>query len=469
MSTITLTSDYGYKQYKISSGLSSGSLLDASDASWIVSNSGTQNPYPVQVINAGSGTIVRGGTINGTISQTADWRTTYDLGNSAAIRVENSPGVIIDDWRIDKAWDAIRIAGGSSNFVIDDAYLTNIRDDAVENDAVLSGTIRDSLFDGVFSGVSLGDGAKANGSNNTVTMDGVLMRMKSYEYKGKITHVSPIKANNDAPETTPDLRFINTVIAIEDPNHDGQGRLKIAWDHVVESRGNVFLNLSDKPLPSNYPKPPAGWTILQGQAARDYWNKAKSAWLDAHDGTGDTAPAPTPVPTEPAPMPEPVPTPTEPTPTNPSTIKGTSRSDSLKGTSKGETIEGLGGNDILWGKGGADILKGGSGKDIFVFDTALGSGNVDTIVDFNVKDDTIYLDNAIFKKLGSGSMSNPKKISSGYFEIRDRATESNDFLLYNKKTGQLLYDADANKPGAPVEIAKMAPGLNLTSYDFYII
>ena len=48
---------------------------------------------------------------------------------------------------------------------------------------------------------------------------------------------------------------------------------------------------------------------------------------------------------------------------------------------------------------GNDVLIGGKGKDVFVFSTALNKAtNLDRITDFNVKDDSIYLENDIFKK-----------------------------------------------------------------------
>ncbi len=48
-------------------------------------------------------------------------------------------------------------------------------------------------------------------------------------------------------------------------------------------------------------------------------------------------------------------------------------------------------------------------KDVFVFDAALSVWNADTITDYQVKDDTISLDRAIFKAISTGSrLSNPQ-------------------------------------------------------------
>ena len=57
--TITLSGDYKYKSYK-AQGLTS-TLIDASDASWIVSNSGSQtNRYPVSVYDGSDVSLVGG-------------------------------------------------------------------------------------------------------------------------------------------------------------------------------------------------------------------------------------------------------------------------------------------------------------------------------------------------------------------------------------------------------------------------
>jgi Ca2+-binding RTX toxin-like protein len=111
---------------------------------------------------------------------------------------------------------------------------------------------------------------------------------------------------------------------------------------------------------------------------------------------------------------------------------------------------------------------------VFVFNARLGTSktdrkvNFDKIADFNVKDDTIWLDNAIFKKLGKGSEIKPGKLNKSYFES-GQADDRNDYLLYNKKTGILSYDADGSGAKAAVEFAQLGKNLKLTYKDFFIV
>ena len=59
-------------------------------------------------------------------------------------------------------------------------------------------------------------------------------------------------------------------------------------------------------------------------------------------------------------------------------------------------------------------------------------------MDFNPAEDVFYLENAIFTKLGSGSLSNPRKIWGTNLEdgAGAKANDNNDFLVYDKNTGQ---------------------------------
>jgi len=148
---------------------------------------------------------------------------------------------------------------------------------------------------------------------------------------------------------------------------------------------------------------------------------------------------------------------------------GTSGNDILFGELGNDTLSGGAGNDRLHGDLGRDRISTGSGKDVVVFDQKPSSGNRDTITDFDPKKDSLYLDNAFFKKLGKkGSLEKPAKLSKTYLEF-DTADDANDYLIYNRKTGVLSYDADGNKAGKAVEIAVFTNKPKLTYADFFVI
>lgn len=275
-----LSGNYGYEQYR-ESGFATGDTIDASDASWIVSNIGDNlNRYPFLIEESGSGLIINGGTINGEVPLDMDWEDAYV--NSAAVLVRDGEDVVIQDWVITRAWDGIRLNFESDGFLIDNVWMSEIRDDAIENDDGSGGTISNSLFDGIFAGISLADeGTPADAVDKVVTIDGVLLRMEPYLYKGEVTHFSPLKIEDSSPR----LEITNSVFAVDSPDHRGLDRQEIGWEKIDVSENNYFLNLSDEPFPSDYPLPGEGWTILQGQEARDYWESVKSDWIAEFEGT----------------------------------------------------------------------------------------------------------------------------------------------------------------------------------------
>ena len=156
---------------------------------------------------------------------------------------------------------------------------------------------------------------------------------------------------------------------------------------------------------------------------------------------------------------------------NPEVTAGSADNDVFKGGAANDRLGGGLGNDILWGGLGKDTLTGNAGKDIFVFSTRPNKKtNLDKIVDFNVKDDTIWLDNAVFTKLGrSGSEAKPVKVNKKFFTIGDTAKDANDHLIYNKKKGILYYDVDGIGSKAAIEITTTKKNLKISINDLFVI
>ncbi|AOF94103.1 hemolysin-type calcium-binding repeat family protein (plasmid) [Sinorhizobium sp. RAC02] len=147
-------------------------------------------------------------------------------------------------------------------------------------------------------------------------------------------------------------------------------------------------------------------------------------------------------------------------------IKGTGNAgnNALLGNSGNNVLNGGAGNDTLNGGLGKDMLIGGSGQDTFVFDTALRSTDIDTIGDFIVKDDSIWLDDDIFSKAGKVG-----DLAVDAFYVGARAHDESDRVIFDKKTGKLWYDADGSGKGGAIQFALLDKGLVVTAADFDII
>jgi Ca2+-binding RTX toxin-like protein len=150
-------------------------------------------------------------------------------------------------------------------------------------------------------------------------------------------------------------------------------------------------------------------------------------------------------------------------------VWGGDGNDTLIGGNGNDTLDGGVGDDRIWGGLGKDVLTGGAGKDIFVFDYKPSKSHADRITDFNYRQDTIYIENSYFKKFGSGSITKPGKLKSQFFKVGTKATDANDYIVYNKKTGVLYWDKDGSGGAKAVEIAYLKKGATLTVSDFLII
>jgi Ca2+-binding RTX toxin-like protein len=140
-----------------------------------------------------------------------------------------------------------------------------------------------------------------------------------------------------------------------------------------------------------------------------------------------------------------------------------SGSDLLTGLDGTDTLIGAEGLDTLNGGKGSDTLTGGDSEDAFVFAGPGTLSGVDTITDFEVGFDDIWLSAATFRKVGPQGDLTADRFALG------SATEGDDRIIYDAATGALSYDADGNRSGAAVQFAQLATGLALTHTDFLII
>jgi VCBS repeat-containing protein len=149
--------------------------------------------------------------------------------------------------------------------------------------------------------------------------------------------------------------------------------------------------------------------------------------------------------------------------------------DSLSGGAGNDTLSGGAGNDTLSGGAGNDSLIGGVGEDWFRFDTALATAGVDAVADFVTGTDKIVLSAAVFGQFVAG-VSAGAAITNANLVVGSGATAkptlATNYLIYDKATGALSYDADGSGSGAAVQFAKITlvgTTSTLASTDFVIV
>jgi hypothetical protein len=289
--TVLLTGDLGYEAQVVRQ-LDAGSEVDAQLALFRVANSGIRQPsdavscdsgnlpvnrYPLQ-IRESPGVTLHGGLFAGEVPLMSDWQSTYC--NSAAAALRSSPGAKMEYLRMRRVWDAVRMSEDSDGFVLRESWISEVRDDCIENDHLNSGVIEDMLLDGCFSGLSMRPpkGEDRSPTGGAVVLNGVLARMESYIYKGQLRHGPPFKVD----EVGPLIEIHNSVIAMDDPHMVAKLRLSIGWTRIGSCSGNLLLWTADTPWPDNFAKPPACFRLVEGAEARALWHEARRNWIDCH-------------------------------------------------------------------------------------------------------------------------------------------------------------------------------------------
>lgn len=286
--SVTLSGDQGQEEVRLQD-LEPGSLVDMTFADFHVLISRNDAPTEARGCDVGDGPVnrypfaveraerltIKGGRFFGQAPMDSDWVWTYC--NSAAVRIEDSPEATITGQRIDRAWDAIRIDDGSPDFTISGVWVSDTRDDCVENDKLYSGTIRDSLFDRCFAGISV---AAIEEIDRTplVRFEGVLIRMEEYLYKGEMRHTHHIKMQSEGPQFT----FHDSVVAMETDNLIGSRNAEAIWAGITECDNNLLLWLGEGDIPEELTLAPDCFRTLTGAEANKAWYDARFNWIDCH-------------------------------------------------------------------------------------------------------------------------------------------------------------------------------------------
>jgi hypothetical protein len=239
----------------------------------------------------GDATCVLGGKIVGQQSRAFTWHTMKRLdGDGLNFR---SQGGIVDGIRVDNIEDGISTIGGDpAGVTIRNAHLTYIRDDCIENDAIVAVRVQDSLLDGCFNGVSerpgLGGSPPPPSPGEGLTLDGVLMRVRPMPYDRSRALCGQNAADGLGgggffkwSRHANRLVVRNTVLLAERGSVNCGASMSFPGDGVYENVTLVWLG------EGSYPGrlPPSGVTVTRD---RRIWDEARARWLARHGyATGD--------------------------------------------------------------------------------------------------------------------------------------------------------------------------------------
>ncbi|MEQ1955506.1 right-handed parallel beta-helix repeat-containing protein [Mesorhizobium yinganensis] len=136
----------------------------------------------------------------------------------------------------------------------------------------------------------------------------------------------------------------------------------------------------------------------------------------------------------------------------------------LIGNEFAQRIFGNAGDNRLEGREGNDTLRGFGGDDTFVFNTKLGSSNVDTVLDFHAADDRFLLSDNIFTALTPGTLA----ATAFRANTTGLAGDATDRIIYETDTGKLFYDADGLGGSAGIHFATLTGTPSITNADFSV-
>lgn len=121
---------------------------------------------------------------------------------------------------------------------------------------------------------------------------------------------------------------------------------------------------------------------------------------------------------------------------------GNSLDNTIKAGDQADILNGGLGSDTLWGFGGADV---------FDFKTRLGSGNIDTIADFDTTEDVIRLEDSVFRAFRkTGPL-----LADGAFAVGTAAGDASDRIIFDPTSGSLHYDPDGTGAQAQIQFASL--------------
>lgn len=242
-------------------------LVSGSDATWR-----GRTHYAVE-LSGDSRVCVSGGTFIGTWPRDTSWNHMHGTG---AI-VLDGPRATVEDVTVHGYGDSIRMMENAGHFVVRRVHLSFSRDDCIENDWLLTGTVTGSLLDGCYNAFSARSYKDVpDGDDHVWTIRSSLVRLepmpRTYNDEKPIPGTAGFfKWDDHGPRL---VLEDNVFRADQDAGPVG---LDIPEDKLKSCSGNTMVWLGKGRYPGHLP------SCFKLTRDKTVWDKAVANWHEAHE------------------------------------------------------------------------------------------------------------------------------------------------------------------------------------------
>jgi hypothetical protein len=281
---IDLAGDHGFEQFHWFAP-ADRTAFDARGARWRFQTYPTpRSADPVRITGGGQDACFVGGLIEGSNPVAAGWEELYSQSNGAAFAFggdEPLPRFVLDGIRIHNVWDGIRPRARADDFVIRSVWLSDVRDDCIENDHFITGVLDDALLDGCHMAISARNPRDPESYGTRVlTIENSLIRLKPFPKPREALLRRRAWARDPGhgmffkwSGSSMKVRLHDNVFMLEQlPNNQRQA---IDVPPMISCRNNVLVWLG----PGDPGPVPDCFRVVRD---RGVWERARAAWLENH-------------------------------------------------------------------------------------------------------------------------------------------------------------------------------------------
>lgn len=241
-------------------------MLSATDATWR-----GRTHYAIE-LGGDARVCLSGGTFIGTWSRDTSWKSMH--GTGAVIM--DGPRATVEDITVHGYGDSIRLLDRANHFVIRRVDLSFSRDDCIENDTLLSGTVSSSLLDGCYNAFSARSYQKVpDGDHHVWTIQSSLVRLqpmpRTYRDEKPIPGTAGFfKWDKHGPQ----LVLKDNVFRAD--KRAGPVGLGLPRGKLKSCSGNTMVWLGKGPYPAYLPP------CFKLTRDKSVWDRAVASWHEAN-------------------------------------------------------------------------------------------------------------------------------------------------------------------------------------------